>query len=135
MADIVVQTQLNQISGTLNTVVAKLGNHDKRFDEHTKILNEHSRSLERIEKRLDKHDELFSQITGELCKMNRRFNVLEERTEYLPKLYNAVDKFMGEILESRVERVILTSRVKNHEDRLVTVENKVGIVAPSRDMF
>jgi hypothetical protein len=68
----------------------------------TKKLNEHDIRLDRVEDKL---------------------NLIDERTAYLPKLYDAVDAFMKEILESREDKVFLGHRVDDHEKRILVLEN------------
>jgi len=42
---------------------------------------------------------------------------------------------MKEITEFRNDKVILNSRMENHEERLVSVESKLGITGNSRNLF
>jgi hypothetical protein len=54
----------------------------------------------------------------------QRVEVIDDRTRFLPKLYDNVDKIMGEILENRQERVFMGHTLHDHEERLTNIEDR-----------
>ena len=90
---------------------ASLADHDRYFKNIRSILADHSVKLVKLEDKLD---------------------VLDARTAFLPKLYDAVDAFMKEIKESREDRVLLGARVGECEDRLAVVEEVSAVKPPER---
>ena len=50
---------------------------------------------------------------------------LDERTAYFPSFANGVDSFMGEIVESREDRIKADEKLKGHEKRLCVLEYAV----------
>lgn len=91
--------------------------------------------FETINKKLSSIDEKF---TNQLGVVDRRLTNLEvghiqtqrkldemgETLKLIPKLYNNVDKFMGEILENRLERTFFKNKLDNHEKRISKLELK-----------
>ena len=64
-------------------------------------------------------------VISKLFEHDKRFDLLEERTALIPKLYDNVDKIVGEILENRQKRAFTTNSITNHEKRIVTLEKTV----------
>ena len=55
-------------------------------------------------------------------------NKLEEKVDrnarqYRDQILNTFDKYLGEVLNSRQERVLINGRLSNHEDRLEKLES------------
>jgi len=53
-----------------------------------------------------------------------------EFSDYRSELMNKLDKILKEILTSREEQTVLAHQVSGHEDRIATIEQKVGIQTP-----
>lgn len=77
-------------------------------------------SILSIKVKVDRHEVLLNQLMQRVFKLEE---VVNERTALLPKLYDNVDKMMGEIKENRQERTFMNSRLVNHEDRIVKLEH------------
>ncbi len=83
-----------QILDILDTHSTVLGNHTQMIETNRKAIEANGKSIGNIK-------EQVALIHIKLAEHDRRFEVLEERTAYLPKLYEAVDAFMVEIQENR----------------------------------
>lgn len=104
------QSLAKKYSGNFETfVIEKLIEYDQRFV--------------RLEARMDKLEERMSRLETRMNQIEDRLSQIEKDTAFLPKLFDAVDAFMKEILENRAERVLLSHRVDDHERRLITLEN------------
>ncbi|KKU12296.1 MAG: hypothetical protein UX19_C0002G0003 [Candidatus Woesebacteria bacterium GW2011_GWA1_45_8] len=58
---------------------------------------------------------------------------VEVRTSNLPtkdEFFSKMDDVMGELKAIREEHTVQSHRVSNHEDRITTLEDKVGIQTP-----
>jgi len=51
-----------------------------------------------------------------------KVDIIDKRTETYPRLYDNIDKLIGEITENRQERAFISRRVQNHENRLSDLE-------------
>ncbi len=80
-------------------------------------------SIQGIKVKVDKHEVMLDQLIQRVFKLEERVNSIDERTALIPKLYNNVDKMIGEIKENRQERTFMSSRLINHEDRIVKLEH------------
>lgn len=58
------------------------------------------------------------------------FVTKSEFADYRRELMDKLDKILKEILASREEQTVLAHQVSGHEDRIVTIEQKVGIQTP-----
>jgi len=67
-----------------------------------------------------------SDIKLKLWEHDKRFGVLEERTALIPKLYDSVDKLVGEILDNRQERAFFSNKLRGHETRITTLEKMMS---------
>ena len=56
------------------------------------------------------------------------FVTKEEFTAYRSELMDKLDSILKEILTSRQEQTVLAHQVSNHEDRIIKLETKTGIV-------
>ena len=54
--------------------------------------------------------------------MEDKVDIIDKRTETYPRLYDNIDKLIGEITENRQERAFISRRVQNHENRLSDLE-------------
>ncbi|MFA5776717.1 MAG: hypothetical protein WC988_04150 [Patescibacteria group bacterium] len=105
-------------------VVDKLIEHDGMFDKIGKELEKRGKELER-------HSEILAGHGGQLLTLTEKVDRIDERTAFIPKMYQAMDAFMKEIRESRDDRTILGRRVTDHEERLEVVESALSIKPPS----
>ena len=89
---------------------------------NTEIL----KKLERLEKGLEEVTkglkDFRSLVLNKFLQYDEKLEIIDRRTEYLPRLYDNVDKPMGEITENRQERVFINNRLKGHENRIVKLE-------------
>lgn len=58
------------------------------------------------------------------------FVTKEDFTRYRSELMDKLDKILKEILASREEQTVLADQVSGHEDRIMTLEEKVGVTTP-----
>jgi len=56
-------------------------------------------------------------IEKRLINIEKGVGEIDKRTVFIPKLYNNVDKLIGEIIENRQERVIVSGRITKLEKR------------------
>ncbi len=77
---------------------------------------------EQIHTTLKQHTKLLTQHSKLFFKLEQKIDTLNERTRSYPKLYDNVDKLVGEILENRQERTLLHQKIQNHERRLLGLE-------------
>ncbi|MBU0649693.1 hypothetical protein KJ605_01295 [Patescibacteria group bacterium] len=96
-------------------VVKKFKEHDKKFDRIDSVLGDLTTKVGDLTTKV-------GDLTIRVMRMEDKIDEIDKRTEFLPKLYDAVDKFMKEIMESRQERVFINHRLKDHEERLVHLE-------------
>ncbi len=89
----------------------------KRVDKNTIKIEKMSADIEKIKIQI-------SNIHLKLFEHDRRFEILEERTALIPKLYDNVDKILKELIEGRQERMITMHKLNNHEDRIIYLENR-----------
>jgi hypothetical protein len=57
-------------------------------------------------------------------------NKFDEKLGFLPskeEFFDSMDKIMGELRTAREERLIGSHRISDHEDRIIVLEQKVGI--------
>ncbi len=106
-------------------VLEKLVEYEKNFRDIRSTLADHDRNFKDIRNILADH-------SVKLVKLEEKLDVLDDRTAFLPKLYDAVDAFMKEIKESREDRVLLGTRVGECEDRLAVVEEICAIKPAGR---
>jgi len=66
----------------------------------------------------------------DLDELEEIFITKSEFADYRSELMNKLDKILKEILTSREEQTVLAHQVSGHEDRIVTIEQKVGIQTP-----
>ncbi|MFA6982037.1 MAG: hypothetical protein WC243_03390 [Patescibacteria group bacterium] len=67
---------------------------------------------------------LLHLVYSQIQQLMQRVEVIDDRTRFLPKLYDNVDKIMGEILENRQERVFMGHTLHDHEERLTNIEDR-----------
>ena len=130
-------------------VVNKLIEHDGRFagiDEKFAGIEKRFNGIEekfvsiderfgKIEKELARHTEILTDHGRQLLKLTEKVDRIDERTVFLPKLYDAVDAFMKEIRESRDERIVGGRKVSDHEERLAVVEDALATTPAERIIF
>jgi hypothetical protein len=68
--------------------------------------------------------ELLINMTRHICKLEEKIDTIDDRTKSYPKLYDNVDKIVGEIIENRQERTFITQKMQNHESRLNKLEKQ-----------
>jgi len=85
---------------------------DKSITKHLRAESVQQDFKERFI-RIEANQMLFEK---KLNLLNEGFDVLDKRTARLPDLYDAVDSFMSEIIESRQERTFLNNRVTRLEE-------------------
>jgi len=66
--------------------------------------------------------ELLINLTSHVYKLEANLEVIDIRTVSYPKLYDNVDKLVGEIVENRQERVFIAHKLQDHERRLIKLE-------------
>lgn len=66
--------------------------------------------------------ELILMLLNKLQILETKVDIIDERTESYPKLYDNVDKLVGEILENRQERTLMNSKLIKHDKRIGVVE-------------
>uniref|UniRef100_A0A7C4XTC5 Uncharacterized protein n=1 Tax=candidate division WWE3 bacterium TaxID=2053526 RepID=A0A7C4XTC5_UNCKA len=69
--------------------------------------------------------DLLLNISGQLYYLNDKIDIIDKRTETYPKLYENVDKLIGEIVENRQERTSMNKEIQNHESRLKSLESEI----------
>jgi chromosome segregation ATPase len=118
--------KLHIIVGKLSDKVEKLST---RVDKLHITVGKLSDKMEKLSIRLDKlsarvgkHDNALDFLMKKVLEHDRRFDVIEERTALIPKLYDNVDKIIGEIKENRAERSFMNNRLSNHEKRIARLE-------------
>ncbi|MFA5776720.1 MAG: hypothetical protein WC988_04165 [Patescibacteria group bacterium] len=112
-------------------IYKKLIEHDKKFVAIDKRFEAVDQRFDKIEVTLRQHGDLLVDHGVQLLKLSEKVDRIDERTAFIPKMYQAVDAFMKEIRESRDDRVILGHRVSGHEERLEVVESALSIKPPS----
>lgn len=111
----------------------KKGNNNYLENFETFVVNkliEHDGKFSKIEKELERHSGILADHGGQLLTLTEKLDRIDERTAFLPKLYDICDAFMKEVIESRNERVIVGRKVSDHEERLVVVEDALAIKQP-----
>lgn len=112
-------------------IFKKLVEHDKKFvpiDKRFEVVDER---FDKVEATLRRHGDLLADHSVQFFKLTEKVDRIDERTAFIPKIYQAVDAFMKEIRESRDDRVILGRRVSDHEERLMVAENALSIKPPT----
>ena len=66
----------------------------------------------------------FSGIESRLYSLEKKVDAIDQRTLSYPRLYDNVDKLVGEIIENRQERAFILARVDSHEERIGVLEKK-----------
>ena len=126
---------LDQHTITLEEHTRILNQHTKLLNEHSETLNEHTATLDRLEHLVTSVSEKLSQIISELHRQHSRQEEFDEKTKYYPMAVNNSDKMVKELKEHREERVIISKNIRLHEDRLVVVEDALGITPPAQAVF
>ena len=116
---------------TNSKIFKKLIEHDKKFDEIDKRFKTIDQRFNKVEATLERHSDLLADHSVQLLRLSEKVDRIDERTAFIPKMYQAMDAFMKEIRESRDDRVILDRKVINHEERLVVVESTLSIKSPA----
>ena len=114
------ETRLDSLELKVDGLELKIENLDKRFRDLENKTGE-------IFQRLTSHDNHLAELRRMIYKITEKVEEIDERTKYLPKLYDNVDKLIGEISEFRRDRVFTTSRIRDHENRLEVVESRLGV--------
>jgi len=122
-------------------IVTKLIEHDGKFkgiDEHFKDIDGRFKDIEDrfngvdgrfegIDATLKRHGDILADHSVQLLKLIEKVDRIDERTAFIPKMYDAMDAFMKEIKESRADRVLLGRKVSDHEERLGAVEMALSV--------
>lgn len=96
-------------------LAVRFGRLENKVDSNTKEIGNIKGGLGRLEKGQDL-------LMKKVFEHGRRFDLPEERTAYLPKLYDNVDKLLKEIRDGREDRIIMLNRLTNHETRITRLE-------------
>ena len=106
----------------------------KAVGNFTGLKNDLLAGIDKKLKRFATKDDLKRFATkSDLWQLEERIDGLEEKISRLPtknEFYTSMDKLMGEIETMRQENIISTDmkrQVNEHEERLETVEEKLGI--------
>ena len=91
---------------------------DKRLDSIEKRLTNVEKRLDVVEKRLDAIENRLITIESRLYKVETTLKEIDERTALIPKLYDNVDKLIGEILENRQEHIFTNNRLLQLEQNI-----------------
>lgn len=97
--------------------------------ENGKDIRTNSREISGIKGEISVMKGEISSTKGQIILMkleyDKRFQLLEERTALIPKLYDLVDGFVKELEEGRQERAMMFGRAERHEKRTSKLESKV----------
>ena len=104
---------------------------DKKLDKLQKIvttLGKHTLILKTDVSILKKDVSVLKSnvidIRALLYVQSKRLDSIDERTALIPKLYDNVDKLMGEIIENRQERTFMSHLLSEHTKRITVLENR-----------
>jgi len=104
---------------TLESVAEKLGAFEMSvnagFERIEARLSNVETRLTDVETRLTRVENRLLNVEIKLIQMESKIDEIDKSTAYLPKLYDIVDKFMGEINESRQERTFINNRLTRLE--------------------
>ncbi len=84
--------------------------------------------IDGVEKRLDaKIDGVEKSLEAkiEITAQETRQDFKQEMSKNTSKILNTFDKFLKEILDSRQERILVSEKLSDHEDRIERVEKHV----------
>lgn len=92
---------------------------NERFNEVNKRFNE-------IDGRFSEVDKRFSEIEGRFDEINGKFNAIDGRFDEINKKFDKsftkLDEILGEIRANRDERILISHRISDHEDRIIDLE-------------
>lgn len=91
-------------------------------EQITLMNNIQKNSQERIKKLEEDMRILKGETAVKLFKQDSKVNEVQEKTNKLYKLYDAVDGLIAEIDENRKERAVLLCWYHDHEDRILSLE-------------
>ena len=67
-------------------------------------------------------NQFYEEFTSFKYYVLEKLEILEESANKIDLLYNAVDSFMGDIRDSREERIFINKRLDKHENRISYLE-------------
>jgi hypothetical protein len=117
MKEITHEQILNKIDNIYSALVRKIDILDKKIcllDKKTSLLDKKTGSMDRNIESLDKR---LSFVETKLFEHDRRFEMLEERTVLIPRLYDNVDKLIKLMMDDRQERVFMNHRLDKLEKK------------------
>lgn len=91
-------------------------------EQITLMNNIQKNSQERIKKLEEDMRILKGETAVKLFKQDSKMDEVQEKTNKLYKLYDAVDRLIAEIDENRKERAVLLRWYHDHEDRILSLE-------------
>ena len=86
--------------------------------------------IDGVEKRLDaKIDGVERSLRAEIkiTAQETKEDLKKEMSKNTSKILNTFDKFLKEIVDSREERIVVSEKLSNHEDRIEKVEKHVFV--------
>jgi hypothetical protein len=112
---------------------------DKKLEKRLRNIPDKKEVRKIVEGILEEKGVVTGNDLREILEVNNEVLKLELRKEFVTKedikhlptkedFYQMVDKIMKEIKAMREERAVLIHRISDHEDRIVRVEKKVGVV-------
>ncbi len=111
-----------RLTSRLDGVDKRLSSVDSRLDGVDKRLVGVDNRLDGVDRRLDSMDNRLSNLQINDIKTQSKLEDMSETIKLIPKLYNSVDKMMGEVLSYRQEKVFLKNKLDNHEKRISKIE-------------
>ena len=103
------------VNAGFERIEARLSNVETRLTDVESSLTNVETRLTDVETRLTRVENRLLNVEIKLIQMESKIDEIDKSTAYLPKLYDIVDKFMGEINESRQERTFINNRLTRLE--------------------
>lgn len=104
------QTQSTETK-LLHQILAKLEDHDKRFDSIEERLDGHDKRFDSIKERLDGHDKQFDSINKRFKKIEVRLDKIEANQQEIISMLNSVTDWTStnrhriEVMEDKFEAI------------------------------
>jgi hypothetical protein len=125
------QQEMRKLGGRMTGFDKRMDGFDKRMDGFDKRMDGFDKRMDKLEKNI-RIDLNAHKISTDLKIDDLKVWLETSLQKFYSKMYNLVDPVMKELVIMREENIITTGikhQVNNHEERLETVEEKLGITA------
>jgi archaellum component FlaC len=103
----------------------KIQGNAQRIEDLKKKVEKNTQGIKDLKVEVKNNTKSIRHLYSLTYGIAKDVQILKERTELLPKVYDNMDIIVGEIRQDREERAIMFGRIDNHEVRINKLEKAV----------